>query len=466
MIRWGLAVILSAVAVTALAASLTNGDLTRLSGPAPTVARAQVNGLIGYGQSNEIGTHAQPALSTTQPYSNITFIGGVKASHCPNGYSGVNCPQAAPSPGTGGGTSATVPLVEDNLQSNCYPDGTCPDLSTSLAGETPGTAALNKLVSMTQTAGGAAPANNIWFYSAAGRGGETIALLQFGATVFGQLQDGVQDQYRRTTDLGKSYALRFMDFMEGEADALANTAYSDYLTSLSTGIATPLNNLAKSVHQRISLLPAYTLVMQTPYSITPAANDCQVARATIDGPATNSLIKFVSPIYPLYFWGGFGDGLHLNNVGQRLRAQYLGLALYNLDQLGTDPSYLKPLTVSYAAGTYTWAMSVPNLPLVIDTTTLGGATVQHGLRVVDTLGDIALSNIRVSGSNILADGAAPTGAWVGRIGCDTLGSGITITNGAGTDFRDSSTATWTEPSNGLTYPLYNWAPAQQLTGTP
>ena len=81
------------------ATSTSTYTLENLANP---IIERQINHFLFYGQSLSVGATGQSAISTTQPYSNITFTGGVKSTKA--GGTGWNA-----------GLGGFKPLVEDNI---------------------------------------------------------------------------------------------------------------------------------------------------------------------------------------------------------------------------------------------------------------------------------------------------------------------------------------------------------------
>ena len=98
---------------------------------------------------------------------------------------------------------------------------------------------------------------------------------------------------------------------------------------------------------------------------------------------------------------------------------------------------------------------------MLDTSTLAD-TVDYGFAVTDGGNSAAISDIAVDGSEVVITLASePSGAVVVRYALDALGSGLSITNGASGNLRDSTTETITIADTPR--PLYHVCPSFQIT---
>ena len=164
------------------------------------VARS-INHLLFYGQSLSIGAKGTPVISTTQPYSNITFNGGPRAA--------------------GGDYSAFKPLVEDAL--------TAPDGGTD-RGETPCSGAANYATTL-RALDGLPPSGHVILASTAGLGGSRITQLNKGTSWY---STRLLPHITNAKALNADHALQAFAWVQGEQDALTGvqTPYAAYRAAL------------------------------------------------------------------------------------------------------------------------------------------------------------------------------------------------------------------------------------------
>ncbi|HDT0389796.1 TPA: hypothetical protein QIB15_004901, partial [Klebsiella aerogenes] len=120
-----------------------------------------INQILVYGQSLAAGRDGIPLLSTTQPFSNLTYIGGTRGG-------GLNAQDF----------SASKPLVEDSI--NPAPDG------GTNRGETVCSGAANYASLSAYVENGIDPASHVIFASSAGKSGAPIGDLKKGTAWYNE----------------------------------------------------------------------------------------------------------------------------------------------------------------------------------------------------------------------------------------------------------------------------------------
>ncbi len=387
----------------------TLSDLTQ-----KPVAKA-INHLLFYGQSLSIGATATTILSTTQPYQNKTFASGPRAA--------------------GNDYSAMKPLVEDALPA---PDG------ASNRGETVCSGAANYATSLAALAG-RDPASHVIFASTAGHGGYRIDQLNKGTAWYPQLVAHAAGAHALNAD----HAVHAIGWIQGENDAVSGTRtpYATYraaLEQLQVDMDTDIRAITGQA------VPIYVLTYQLSYAARawPAQ-----AKAQLDLAQKNDKFVLVTPIYHLPY---AADNVHLTSVGYKRLGAYFGKFYKTLVLDGKRPKWLNPISATRRGTVIRVRFDVPVAPLVLDVTTMA-LTTDYGFRVLDGVSTAAISSIAVDGSDLVVTLAAlPAGAVTFRAGLDYIGAGLTFTEGASTNLRDS------DPSvisiSGTAYPLYNVCP--------
>ncbi|RQS39768.1 hypothetical protein DIE01_16285 [Burkholderia sp. Bp8990] len=395
--------------------------------PTEYAATAQVNHTQTYGQSLSIGAHGTPLISVTQPYSNLTFSGGVKAT-------------LAGSVGSNPGQTGTEPLVEDTYATDVAG-------SNSGRGETICSSMANGICELLAIENGIAPASNVMFASTAGHGGYAISQLVKGQSWYTVFTDQVRSAHSLIAALGKSHVVSNTNYVQGETDCDNNTpgtTYQSALQQLQIDMQTDIQAITGQT------APVHMLIYQTSYK---AAIAPQIALAQLALSALQQRIHMVSPCYHLPF---YSDGTHLTALGYYWLGKYFARSQKRLVTDRVYPPYLQPLSVVARGTSVTAYFSVPTTPLVLDSVSLASTT-NYGFAIKDDTGTLTLSNIQASGNAVtFTINRALSTNPVLRYGLDYLGTGLNILNGASGNLRDSTPDTFT--LSGVTYPLYHVCP--------
>ena len=381
---------------------------------------AKNNHIISYGQSLSVGAKGTPVLSTSQPYSNITFQGGPRAF---DGSVYLWTPFKA--------------LVEDAVSP--APDGGTARGETICSG-------LANYATTLRAIDGHLPSEHIILASAAGRGGTPIASLEQGSAWYnGTFLPHITQAHTIDSD----HKVQVICWLQGESDNA--TSYATYYSKLND-LVYDMETDAKGITGQTT--PVYTLMYQTAaYSLT--VRDIQ--QAQLDVAKTNSRAFMVSPIYHLPH---FGDALHLTNVGYKWLGAYFGRAYKQLLD-GKKPKFLKPMGATRRGNELRIRFDVPYAPMTLDVTTLASTT-DYGFAVEDTVGLITLDSVVIDNNDVIITLAStPVGATTVRYAMDYLGTGLSLTDGASGNLRDSDPTYITISS--INRPLYNVAPHFELT---
>lgn len=403
------------------AASSGAQALTALA--SPPVAKA-INHLLFYGQSLSVGATATTILSTTQPYSNVTFQGG------PRAWDGATWSY-----------SPFKPLVEDAVTPS-------PDGYAGSRGETCCSGAANYATTLAAL-DGKSPSSHVILSSTVGHGGYRIDQLDKASAWYANLTAMVTAAKAINAD----YAVHAVAWIQGENDAVTGTQtpYATYRAALEQ-LQADLETDIIAISGQAS--PVYLLTYQISYA---AATWPDQAKAQLDLAQKNAKFVLVTPCYHLPF---AGDNVHLTNVGYKWLGAYFGRAYKQLAIDGKRPKWLNPVSATRRGATLRVRFDVPVKPMVLDASNLAPTT-NHGFRVVDAGGTVAISNVSVDGEDVvLALGATPAGATTVRYGLDYIGSGLTITGGASGNLRDSSPDVIT--ISGVDRHLYNVCPHFEL----
>jgi len=422
------------------ATSTSTYTLENLTNP---IIERQINHFLFYGQSLSVGAQGQSAISTTQPYSNLTFTGGVKSTKA--GGTGWNA-----------GLSGFKPLVEDNITADYE--------INYLRGETVCSGAAKYATELRAIDDGLATDSHIILASTAGHGGYTITQLGKASTDvthdttntvvsptnwYGVLLDQLTAAKTIATADSKTYGVPAVGWLQGEADKTMTAAtYVSNLIALKNDIKADIHTATSSTD------PMYFLTYQTAWCA--GLSDTQVHLAQLAAAQQDDDIFLASPCYFM----PSADGTHLTAESYIWLGHYFGRA-YKQIVSGKKPKWINPIAATARTTTLTIKFDVPVSPLRFDLITLPSTT-DKGFKVVDDTGALTLSDIKVVNSDsvqITLNRALGTNPVV-RYAIDYLGTGCQFTSGASGNLCDSDLSTVT--INGSVKPMFNVCPHFKL----
>lgn len=357
-----------------------------------------INHLLAYGQSLSTGVRAGAVLSATQPYSNLTFTGGVR--------------------GTGGDFSGVKPLIEDAT----YPT---PD-NESTVGETTCAGSANYAVMRAYKDNGISPSSFKVFASTAGHGGYTIDQLSKGSAWYNsQLLNHVNGSV--VANGQGNVAINAIAWIQGESDRGSTTAaYKTKLIKLRNDLETDIRAATGQDSPLIFLCYQHSSYAKSNFVTQPAFLEVQ-----------NENDKFYM-ITPLYHLLHNADGVHLDAQAYKQLGAYMGRAYKELMVDGIKPRRLRPLRSTFAANYVDVVFEVPYAPLVLDK--IGMADTQDwGFQVTVDGSAVTVSNVEVIADDTvrITCGTMLTGAVAVSYATAYLGAGIYINGGASGNLRDS-----------------------------
>jgi hypothetical protein len=386
---------------------------------------ANINQIPGYGQSNALGIQCRPPISTTQPYSNITFGGG---------------PRSTGPTGDNPGLNTVKPLIEDTVAG--YVD------VAAKVGETPCSGMANTLSERATLTACIAPQDFVILASTAAHGGYEIAELQKGSDWYPLLLEHIAAGIALSPS---SYSCPLVWYIQGERDAVLGSSYAYYLDRL--------KKLQRDIQADVRAItgqkaPVYLIVIQTAQLQT--TTGAAIAQAQYQASLDVREIILAAPMYHL---ARFIDGLHLTAPGARQIGAYIGEIANSLIALKRVPQKWRCVAAVARGTTLKVKMAAPVLPLVIDTAALA-ATTNFGFKVQDAAGAVAIYDIAIEGDDIIsmslarALGSSP----VLRYARDYMASsGPNIAGGASGNLRDGNPATVT--LGGDVVPLWTPCPS-------
>lgn len=200
--------------------------------------------------------------------------------------------------------------------------------------------------------------------------------------------------------------------------------------------------------------PVYFLSYQVSWGVQ---SNKDIALAQLDFAQTSQRAYLATPTYHLPY---AGDNIHLTAVGYKWIGAYFGRAYASLVK-GEQPQWLNPKSATIRGIELRVRFDVPRGPMVLDVTNLA-ATTDFGFRVTDGGSSASINSISIDGADVvIVLTSTPSGAVVVRYGLDYLGSGLTITNGASGNLRDSTADVIT--ISGVEKPLWHVCPSFELS---
>ena len=346
-----------------------------------------------YGQSLSAGVGSGTPITTSQPYSHVTFDGGVRD------FSSL---------------SSFIPLVEATVETGV---AACCNYAASLAAQD-----------------GVDPSDFILLGSSAGQGSQTISeLSKEDADDWYRTQ--LYEQIEAAVAINPDYSLVAVPWFQGESDVLepptSEAAYKAALEQLVADINFDANFINPG-NGPVHLLTYQTLVRSR---ITPG-----ISRAQWQAAKSHALIHLVTPIYHIEH---ATDDTHLTAGGYRHLAAYFGRAVDYLRQ-GLEPPSLRPISATRRGAEIRVRMDVPTLPLVLDTTDLPSTT-DYGFAVEDTTGVLTIDSVTVDGNEVvITTTTTPSGATEVRYARDYISGSVPAdfpSSAATGNLRDSTPGT-------------------------
>ena len=380
--------------------------------------------IFNYGQSLSRGTNANPAISTTQPYSNLTFASGV-----------------LPKADVAHDYTSFKPLIEQNMAGN--------------ESETPTSGMLNAFVGL-QVAKGDAAEKWQMVGTAPGQEGRTIAQLSKGTANYSGMLTQVQAAYDIAQAQGKTYSVWAMAWTQGENDyAGVGTTQAAYLTAL-LKLRDDFNTDVKAITNQSFDVPIVMYQTAAHRHTNYLKNTMQIALAQLQAANEYKNIVMACPIYHLPH--AF-DNIHLTSDSSQQLGRYYAKALdYSLNN-SKKWQPLQPVNILRQGKIVDIEFNKSNL--VIDTTLVAathnmGFDLWSGATLLDTITSVIVTDtnrVRLVLSNIPPAGAILSYAR-GRVG-DPQAAGNIV--GARGNLRDSAGILDNyQDSVGTTRYMHNW----------
>jgi len=359
-----------------------------------------LNHILGTGQSLAIGTMGSPALTTSQPYSNLTL-------------SVVTFGSSSQQDGT-----SLVPLIEGLNSANQNVETISSALANTLTALSPQT-------------------NFISIVTRDGQGGTPYSGLKKGTAPYAVGLLEITNASAAAQSLGDGYQVTAVTCLHGEQDDVLGNGpfYAGYLRQWQQDIESD----AKAITAQTNDVPMFL---------------CQMSSWTANNHAATSLIPsaqlYATETYPdhflvcpKYFLTYYSDGIHLTAQSYRRLGEYYGKVMKTVLVDGQRWRPLTPDSISINNKNITVILHVPAPPIVNDISI--GSKSYYGFEYADDSSSAAISSAFISSSNAVTVvlSKVPTGAhprlryaYTGTVGAL---AGANQTGSARGTIRDSDT---------------------------
>ncbi|MGK2118572.1 hypothetical protein ACR93O_00435 [Klebsiella pneumoniae] len=368
-----------------------------------------INQILVYGQSLAAGRDGIPLLSTTQPFSNLTYIGGTRGG-------GLNAQDF----------STSKPLVEDSI--NPAPDG-----GTS-RGETVCSGAANYASLSAYIENGIDPASHIIFASSAGKSGAPIGDLKKGTAWYNaQFMAHVTGVHAFNSDV----AIQAILWMQGESNSDGRIPDGTREAYKATLRQLRIDSEADIQATTGQTTPVPYIVYQHSTNIRTNTN---TTLAFFDLITEKDSLFFFST--PLYMFPHAADGLHMTALGYKWKACYDGRAYKQMMFDKIRPRFIRPISAIHVGGVVRVKFNVPQAPLVLDTKNLA-ATQDYGFSVYSGGSKVTINAVSIENGDtvVIETSESSLSSVVVKYGIDYLGAGLNIQMGASGNLRDSTPET-------------------------
>tara|TARA_R110000823_G_scaffold29141_4_gene84673 strand:+ start:5408 stop:7372 length:1965 start_codon:yes stop_codon:yes gene_type:complete len=383
---------------------------------------------FNYGQSLSIGGSGGAALTTSQPYNNLMFNGGLFAGETPSNL------------------TSFVPLVEEYRETQS--SETANQIVKRIEDE-------DSIVAKDQGA--------VYLGSAPGAGGKTIQELSKGTSFYSRMLTQVAAGRDIAASVEKQHRVSFINYTQGEANYYEPTTTTLYKRLLKT-LLSDLNTDIKTLTAQAEDFPMaiYQLAVHR-------KNDIVVPNIAIAQHEVSIEDPLVNMATPMYIFD-YTDNVHTTNDSNRHLGAYYGKVIKRVtrDKVSWNP--LQPKSVDWQGNTIDITFDVPRAPLVLDTSWVTAeansgfdvwdSDYSNQLNIISSVTLVDSDKVRIVLSSTPADGTHLTYAFG-----DSSNNGLTgRTQGPRGNLRDSEGDVDSYVDNdGVTRRLDNYAVIFQTT---
>jgi peptidoglycan hydrolase-like protein with peptidoglycan-binding domain len=370
---------------------------------APGGPNPYMNQILSTGQSLAVGSFGTPALTTTQPYSNVMLSG-----------------------------SSLIPLVEPATGAQPGVESMSSAMANSITAAVPGNA---YQIAVTLNGVGATDYNG----------------LKQGTTPYANGLSEISAVDATTTAAGQPHKVVAITAVHGESDMVDGTSQAQYEADLVQWQSNYQTD-AEAITGQTGIIPFFTdqTSSQTAFNFATSGIPLAQLAASVDNPTKIYLVE------PKYFYQ-YVDGIHLVPTSYRKMGEYFGKVMKKVLVDGQQWVPLSPKTIVRSGNAIYAKFNVPVGPLQFDTTLVSART-NKGFEYSDSNSSASISSVALVASDTvkITLNTTPTGTnqMLGYAFTGTSGAlaGATSTGSIGGNLRDSDT---TVGLYGDT--LYNWS---------
>lgn len=404
----------------------------------PIVKRlADVNHIIGFGQSLAAGINSMPLQTITAILNAYRFNGGVRAQD-------------------GSGTSAEnhaslIPYIE-----------TTHDTGDGIGYETPMGGAITAIFDRLSVEGEGYSSGDIKLLgSVPAQGSKTIAQLRQNPGPYMQrIIDDMTYGKARANELGLTYSPHAMIYMGNESDQTAGTTEDAYIDSFDKMIAA-VNGFASDVTGKTESLPWFIYQFNSWKNRTPNTDYPTIPLALLKLARTRDDVRLVQPMYMYDYY----DTAHLLGFDSHICGYRFGLAIEQemLSGKKFEPLWSQDVILQGGIGNVFYN---PVAGLALDTSLVTDPG-NYGVSLVDPDNNplvITEVSARLDRLRVRASGGIPSGSKL-RLGFTggTTGTLPSRTNGPRCCLRDNQGDTIKYDPNGIAYRMDNYAIVEEIT---
>lgn len=409
-------------------------------------ALTDINHIIGYGQSLSLGSVDTCIITTNQKYNSLMFSKELRTyDYTTDDFS----------------TITFVPLTEKVW------------LNHMNYAESPYSGMSEMLIESLMQDDKFNPANNTFFFHAAGKGGTSITGLNKGTSTtktYDYVERGINRAKALATAQTKNYKIPCFTWIHGEQDLTTYMPPAEYV-SLLKNLQTDIETLAKTTSGQSEPVPCvlsqtasfnrYHVLRNDTYkdSLPNYKISDAVYHLTLEEP---SKFIFATTMYP-FIYGP--DNVHLTAESSKLVGAYFGYAIKKAVVDGETMLPIHPVKYTTSGNELTVKLYVPVKPLVLDTKQVRfidnyGFNIYRGATEIVIL-EVALTGedeIKFTCSQAIQSGDILTYAINGY--GNPLSGGFTTgaLKGARGNLRDSRGETVTFTIDRTVHKLHNWCP--------
>lgn len=297
--------------------------------------QVDIKQFFNYGQSLSVGAKATPILSSSQPYNNIMFNGGLRAGK------------------NNAGLISFIPLIEGNKVESQASE-TANNIIKRLINEDG--------IQFTDQA-------SVYLASTPGAGKTKISDLSKGSDLYTTLLTQTKAAKEIAQGIGKSHHVSFITFLQGESNYSPPTPEKDYAASL-VKLISDLNNDISAITEQSFIFPMITYQLAS--HRLRLRKVPTVALGYLLASRTDSNIQLSVPMYIF----DYVDNLHTDNESNRQIGNYFARTYKRvaIDKTGWTP--LQPNSVKWQGEVIDIKFDVPVKPLVFDTNWVAAETNQ------------------------------------------------------------------------------------------